>query len=190
MPQRSKKKITKSSKSTKIAGESKSSKSGKRTIINQLGLKGGEQPQVMLGGTNPPLELACRAKSNLAIYPNIFSDEGFEIDPEDGNIWIGLTLNSNHQIFTTAPRSCPNSFEGLGFLAQSSSNICAISDFFYFGNPITFIAVKVAPCSLTAPLTLGFRIKFEQNFNITRRENPRKKDGTATFGNGQISLKG
>jgi hypothetical protein len=193
MPKTSIKEKTKSSKSTKKASEPKLGKPDQRTTARQLGLKGGEQPQVMLGGVSslplPGPEVPCRVKSTLAIYPNIISNAFYEVDPTDGNIWIQFTLNPKHQIFTTAPRSCPNSFEGLVFLTESSSNVCAISNFFYFGNPITSIQLKVAPCSFTQPLTLGFRIKFEENFNATHKENPKKKDGTAMVGGGQVVLK-
>jgi hypothetical protein len=132
-----------------------------------------------VSGPDPEDSIKCRTKSTLSLFPGIFKDLKTDNDPTDGRIRFTFILNDNHAIYFLVPNCNP---DGMFFLPELSSNIGFVEGPSYLNTPITKIRFKLFPANplKVIPFTFGFRIRFEENFNLTHQFNPKKARGQIT----------
>lgn len=149
---------------------------------------GGTLPDPMLGGTQfgPTTQPNCRPKSTLSFVGGVILGAFFEADPMDEGIWVEVVLNPRHAIVPRPIASCPTNPDGVVYLTASSSNICFLTGPLLrttVPNEGVFdrIQFKVLPCA-RSQFKLGIRIKYEEDFRVTRMEKPRRKAGVIPIG--------
>jgi hypothetical protein len=131
-----------------------------------------------------PATTSCRPTTQLSYSPGIFSDVTAFINALDGNIVLQYTVNSHHQVrLGVNIPSCPNNYDGYYLRTDLSSNLCAINGPQYVLNTGQ-IQLEVFPCDPTKNIVVGFRFKYEENYNVTFQNNPRKLTAQTTIYSG------
>jgi hypothetical protein len=130
-------------------------------------------------GPDPEDVIKCRTRSTLSLFPGIFKDFRTDNDPTDGRIRFTFVLNDNHAIYFFVPNCNP---DGLFYLPELSSNIAFVEGPTYLNTQNTRIRFKLFPPNplKVIPFTFAFRVKFEENFNLTQQFNPKKANSRIT----------
>jgi len=117
--------------------------------------------------------IKCRTRSTLSLFPGIFKDFRTDNDPTDGRVRFTFVLNDNHAIYFFVPNCNP---DGMFYLPELSSNIAFVEGPSYLNTQNTRIRFKLFPANplKVIPFTFAFRVKFEENFNVTQQFNPKK----------------
>ncbi|HEX3559086.1 MAG TPA: hypothetical protein VHU19_07770 [Pyrinomonadaceae bacterium] len=117
--------------------------------------------------------IKCRTRSTLSLIPGIFKDIRTDNDPTDGRIRFTFVLNDSHAIYFFVPNCNP---DGVFYLPELSSNIAFVEGPSYLNTQNTRIRFKLFPPNplKVIPFTFAFRVKFEENFNVTQQFNPKK----------------
>jgi hypothetical protein len=174
---RSTKRSTPAKKAAKKAA-AKSTKGARRKTRPTRAIAGTTISSIQLvayDGPDAEDNITCRPKSTLNIDA-IIKRVDTDTDPTDGRLRLTFVINDPHAIFFNVPNCNPDAFV---YIPQNSSNIASIGGPEYLGTPIKKIRVKIfSPNPLKVipiPFTLGFRLRFEENFNLTQQFNPKKK---------------
>ena len=117
--------------------------------------------------------IKCRTRSTLSLFPGIFKDFRADNDPTDGRIRFTFVLNDSHAVYFFVPNCNP---DGMFYLPELSSNIAFVEGPSYLNTQNTRIRFKLFPANplKVIPFTFAFRVKFEENFNVTQQFNPKK----------------
>jgi len=131
-----------------------------------------------------PAATSCRPTTQLSYQPGVFSDVTAFINALDGNIVLQYTVNSRHQVRLGANiPSCPNNYDGYYLRSDLSSNLCAFAGPQYVINTGQ-IQLEVFPCNPAKNIVVGFRFKFEEDFNVSYQDRPRKLTAQTTIYSG------
>lgn len=130
-------------------------------------------------GPDPEDSIKCRTRSTLSLIPGIFTDIRLDNDPTDGRLRFTFRLNPNHAIFFFVPNCNP---DGLFYIPEQSSNIAFVEGPTYLNTDNTRIRFKLFPPNpaKVIPFTFAFRVRFEENYNITHQYNPKRMSGKMT----------
>jgi hypothetical protein len=127
-------------------------------------------------GPDPEDSIKCRTRSTLSLITGIFNDIRLDNDPTDGKLRFTFRLNPNHAILFFVPNCNP---DGLFYIPEQSSNIAFVQGPEYLNTDNTRIRFKLFPAnpSKVVPFTFAFRVRFEENYNITHQYNPKRASG-------------
>ena len=124
---------------------------------------------------------SCRPTTQLSLQPGVFTDVRAFINALDGNIVLQYTINSRHQLrLGTNIASCPNNYDGYYLRSDLSNNLCAVAGPQYVPSTGQ-IQLEVFPCNPTKNIVVGFRFKFEEDYNVTFQDKPRKVTAQTTI---------
>jgi hypothetical protein len=127
---------------------------------------------------------SCRPTTQLSYQPGVFSDVTAFINALDGNIVLQYTVNSRHQVRLGANiPSCPNNYDGYYLRSDLSNNLCGVIGPQYVTNTGQ-IQLEVFPCNPTKNIVVGFRFKFEEDYNVAFQDRPRKLTAQTTIYSG------
>jgi hypothetical protein len=117
--------------------------------------------------------ITCRTRTTLSLIPGVFKDIRTDNDPVDGKIRFTFILNDNHAIYFFVPNCNP---DGMFYLPEKSANIASVQGPNYLDTQNMRIRFKLFPPNplKVIPFTFAFRIRFEENFNITHQYNPKR----------------
>jgi len=119
--------------------------------------------------------IICRPKSTLKLFPDIIKRVDGDNDPTDGRLRLTFVINDPHAIFFSVPGCNPDAFV---YIPVQGNNIASIGGPEYLGTPIKKIRVKIfSPPLMRFPIILSFRLRFEENFNLTQQFKPRRRRG-------------
>ena len=153
----------------------------------------GITPAQLVDITTIPIEadLACRPASNLElIAPNgVFTalKQEQRFAPFLGMqvellVYI-LTLNTANRLDIGVPvAGC--SQDGIVFVAKQGSNVLAVAPPEYTkdqNGKVTAVTLFFTRRNVEIPVTLGFRVKFEENVGGTNKKNPKRKVAAIPF---------
>ena len=127
-------------------------------------------------GPDPEDSIKCRTRSTLSLIPGIFTDIRLDNDPTDGRLRFTFRLNPNHAIFFFVPNCNP---DGVFYIPEQSFNIAFVQGPEYLNTDNTRIRFKLFPPNpfKVIPFTFAFRVRFEENYNITHQYNPKRLSG-------------
>jgi len=124
--------------------------------------------------TGPDAEdkITCRTKTALSLIPGIFKRLDTDNDPTNGNPRFTFVLADANAIFLSVPNCNP---DGFFYIPERSANIASITAPNYLGTgAINKIRVTITIADNRRGFTLAFRVRFQENYNVTNKFNPKR----------------
>ena len=169
------KKPAKKSSKKRAAKSSKAKATPRATKSAQVAA--GSITVVPYDGPDAEDKITCRTKSALSLIPGIFKRLDTDNDPKDGKPRFTFVLADANAIFFNVPNCNP---DGFFYIPERSQNIASIGGPEYLGTgPIRAVRIKIFIKNfLQIGFTLAFRIRFEENYNVTNQFNPKRRSAS------------